>query len=42
MKAILRIFKYCRKRDNCLSIENRQLKMQLEYLEQYKLTNVKH
>ena len=32
MSAILRIFKYCRKRIIALSIENRQLKMQLEYL----------
>ena len=32
MIAILRIFKYCRKRIIALSIENRQLKMQLEYL----------
>tara|TARA_R110000796_G_C14447190_1_gene422989 strand:- start:229 stop:363 length:135 start_codon:yes stop_codon:yes gene_type:complete len=32
MSAILRIFKYCRKRIIALSIENRQLKMQNEYL----------
>lgn len=32
MAAILRIFKYCRKRIIALSIENRQLKMQIEYL----------
>ena len=32
MKAILRIFKYCRLRIIALSIENRQLKMQIEYL----------
>ena len=32
MKAILRIFKYCRNRIIKLSIENRQLKMQIEYL----------
>ena len=32
MKAILRIFKYCRKRIIALSIENRKLKMQIEYL----------
>ncbi|QGZ18192.1 hypothetical protein HTVC112P_gp15 [Pelagibacter phage HTVC112P] len=32
MSSILRIFKYCRKRIIKLSIENRQLKMQLEYL----------
>ncbi len=32
MIAILRIFKYCRKRIIKLSIENRQLKMQLQYL----------
>jgi len=32
MIAILRIFKYCRKRIIALSIENRQLKMQLQYL----------
>jgi len=32
MIAILRIFKYCRKRIIKLSIENRQLKMQLEFL----------
>ena len=31
MKAILRIFKYCRTRIIRLSIENRQLKRQLEY-----------
>ena len=31
MKAILRIFKYVRKRLIKLSIENRQLKIQLEY-----------
>ncbi len=32
MSAIIRIFKYLRKRIIALSIENRQLKMQLEYL----------
>jgi len=32
MKAILRIFKYCRLRIIALSIENRQLKQQIEYL----------
>ena len=32
MKNILRIFKYCRKRIIALSIENRQLKIQIEYL----------
>ena len=32
MIAILKIFRYCRKRIIKLSIENRQLKMQLEYL----------
>jgi hypothetical protein len=32
MKALLRIFKYCRTRIIKLSIENRQLKMQLQYL----------
>jgi len=32
MRAILQIFKYCRKRIIALSIENRQLKMQIEYL----------
>jgi len=32
MKAILRIFKYCRTRIIKLSIENRQLKLQIEYL----------
>jgi hypothetical protein len=32
MSAILRIFKYCRKRIIALSIENRQLKMQIDYL----------
>ena len=32
MKAILRIFKYCRLSIIALSIENRQLKMQIEYL----------
>jgi hypothetical protein len=32
MKAILRIFKYCRLKIIALSIENRQLKMQIEYL----------
>jgi hypothetical protein len=31
MKAILRIFKYCRKRIIALSIENQILKTQLEY-----------
>ena len=31
MIAILRIFKYCRKRLIALSIENRILKTQLEY-----------
>ena len=31
MKAILRIFKYCRKRIIALSIENKILKTQLEY-----------
>ena len=31
MKAILRIFKYCRKRIIELSIKNRQLELQLEY-----------
>ena len=31
MKAILRIFKYCRKRIIALSVENRVLKIQLEY-----------
>jgi hypothetical protein len=32
MKAILRIFKYCRNRIIALSIENKQLKLQIEYL----------
>lgn len=32
MTAILRIFKYCRKRIIALSIENKQLKLQIEYL----------
>ena len=32
MKNILSIFKYCRKRIIALSIENRQLKMQIKYL----------
>jgi len=32
MKAILRIFKYCRLKIIKLSIENKQLKMQIEYL----------
>lgn len=32
MIFMLRIFKYCRNRIIALSIENRQLKMQLEYL----------
>ena len=32
MRNILRIFKYCRNRIIALSIENRQLKMQIEYL----------
>ena len=32
MKNILRIFKYCRKRIIALSIENKQLKLQIEYL----------
>jgi len=31
MKAILRIFKYVRKRLIKLSLENRRLKIQLEY-----------
>ena len=31
MKAILRIFKYVRKRLIKLSLENRRLKMQLEF-----------
>jgi hypothetical protein len=31
MKAILSIFKYCRKRIIELSIKNRQLELQLEY-----------
>ncbi len=31
MKAILRIFKYCRKRIIALSVQNRVLKIQLEY-----------
>jgi hypothetical protein len=31
MKAILRIFKYCRKRIIELSIRNRQLELQLQY-----------
>jgi len=31
MKGLLRIFKYVRKRLIKLSIENRQLKVQLEY-----------
>jgi hypothetical protein len=31
MKAILRIFKYVRKRLIKLSLENRRLKVQLEY-----------
>jgi hypothetical protein len=33
MKAILRIFKYCRLRIIALSIENKQLKLQIEYLQ---------
>jgi hypothetical protein len=32
MKSILRIFKYCRNRIIKLSIENKQLKLQIEYL----------
>ena len=32
MRAILQIFKYCRKRIIVLSIENKQLKLQIEYL----------
>ena len=32
MKAMLRIFRYCRLRLIALSIENRQLKLQIEYL----------
>lgn len=32
MKAMLRIFRYCRLRIIALSIENRQLKLQIEYL----------
>jgi hypothetical protein len=44
MKNILRIFKYCRKRIIALSIENRQLKMQIEYLKAVIQSddNVKH
>ena len=44
MKNILRIFKYCRKRIIALSIENRQLKMQIEYLKAIIQSddNVKH
>ena len=33
MKSILRIFKYCRLRIIALSIENKQLKLQIEYLQ---------
>jgi hypothetical protein len=33
MKAMLRIFKYCRKRIIKLSIENRQLKQKIEFLQ---------
>ena len=32
MRSILRIFKYCRNRIIKLSIENKQLKLQIEYL----------
>ncbi len=32
MKSIWRIFKYCRLRLIALNIENRQLKLQIEYL----------
>ena len=32
MKGIWRIFKYCRLRIIALSIENKQLKLQIEYL----------
>lgn len=32
MKSILRIFKYCRNRIIALSIENKQLKLQIKYL----------
>ena len=32
MRALLRIFKYCRNRIIKLSIENKQLKLQIEYL----------
>jgi len=32
MKSFLRIFKYCRNRIIKLSIENKQLKLQIEYL----------
>ena len=32
MTSILRIFKYCRNRIIKLSIENKQLKLQIEYL----------
>jgi len=32
MKAMLRIFRYCRLRLIALSIENKQLKLQIEYL----------
>jgi hypothetical protein len=31
MKSILRIFRYCRKRIIALSVQNRVLKMQLEF-----------
>lgn len=32
MKSILRLFKYCRKRIILLSVKNRQLQLQVEYL----------
>ncbi len=32
MRALLRIFKYCRNRIIKLSIENKQLKLQIAYL----------
>ena len=32
MRSILRIFKYCRNRIIKLFIENKQLKLQIEYL----------
>ena len=44
MKGIWRIFKYCRQRIIVLSIENRKLKLQNEYLKAIlqSKNNIKH